>query len=136
MAMGLHFSRYMNVDQFARELGSLEAYRGELAGNVPESLEEARLVSPHTRIRYPDPIARRMWLERHDGYKIGGPIEADGTRWHLAIELSKALYRWSNHRVYGPSNHPLEDLDPRFLEFIQRPTELPFEPRLSTRVDV
>lgn len=135
--MGLHFSRFMTSGQFARELDALRAYCGEYVGDsLLESIEEARLVVAHTRLRYPDPIARRMWLEIHPDFTVRSDIEPDGPRWQSAVELSNALHRWENHRVYGPSAHPLDDVDPRFSEFLQQPTQVPFERWLDMRVNV
>jgi hypothetical protein len=137
--MSLDFSRYMDVSQFARALGSLRAYRSEYMGDrLLESLEAARLLIPGIRIRYPDPIARRLWLESHEqpARQLKHPIEPDGPRWESAVELLNAVHRWRNFTVYGASSHPLDDPDPRFAEFIQYPAAMAFEPWQDMRVDV
>lgn len=62
--MSLSFHRYMDAAEFARELEKLHAFRGAYVGaGLLELLEETGLLFPRIRIRYPDPIARRFWLE-------------------------------------------------------------------------
>jgi hypothetical protein len=135
--MSLGFARHMTISQFARELDGLRVYRGEYVGDrLLENLEEAGLLSPRVRVRYPDAVARRFWLERHAGRTLKKNVEPDGVRWETAVELANALYRWSDHTVYGPSAHPLDDPDPRFSPFIQTFAEGSFEPWLDMRVDV
>ncbi|ABC90786.1 hypothetical protein RHE_CH02001 [Rhizobium etli CFN 42] len=129
----------MTANQFLTELKPLRAFRGEFIGTgLLDSLEAAGLLRPRLRIRYPDPIARRFWLETHDHIQCQFtlPVEPDGPRWDAAVELSNGLYRWRNFIAYGPSPHPLDDRDPRFSEFIQQPKDFLFEPRLARRVDV
>jgi hypothetical protein len=77
-----------------------------------------------------------MWLERHEQYSLRDATEADGPRWDSAVELTNTLFRWSNPTVYGLSAHPLDDPDPRFMEFLERPLEINFQPWLGLRVDV
>lgn len=135
--MSVDFSRYLNPSQFAHELGTLHAYRGAYMGDgLLESLENARLVIPLIRIRYPAPIARRLWLENHDGRTLLHAIEPDSDRLDAAIDLANALYRWQHFSAYGLSAHPLDDPDPRFAEFIQYPAKLVFEPWQDMRTDV
>lgn len=100
------------------------------------SFEEAQLVVPHTRIRYPDPIARRFWLERHPGFSVRDSIEPDGPRWEAAVALTNALFRWENQRIYGPTTHPLDEPDLPFMEFLEQPSQTSFQPWLDMRVDV
>jgi hypothetical protein len=134
----MHFSRYMDTQQFARELESLRAYRSEYVGDgLLESLEVARLLIPRVRIRFPDPVARRFWAENHEwAGQLKEAVEPDGPRWDAAEELRNGIFRWSNHVVYGVSGHPLDDSDPRFAEFIVRPETMAFQPWLDMHVDV
>src|SRR5437667_5876905 len=128
--MGLHFHRYMDASQFARELEPLRAYGGEYVGEgLLESLEAARLLIPRIRTRYPDVVARRFWLESRmrQPRQLKHPVELDGTRWDSAVELSNAIYQWRNPTAYGASPHPLDDPDPRYAEFIQYPAAIAFE---------
>ena len=126
----------MHAAEFARELENLRAFRQAYVGTgLLESLEETGLLFPRFRTRYPDPVARRFWLETHDR-QLKHAVEPDGPRWETAVELSQRLYRWRNHMVYGVSPHPLDDPEPRFDEFIQRPSGMPFEPWQDMRVDV
>jgi hypothetical protein len=134
--MSLDFHRYMDAAEFARELKKLHAFRGAYFDTgLLESLEEAGLLFPRIRIRYPDPVARRFWLETH-ARQLKHSVEPDGPRWESAVELSNRLYRWRNHTAYGASFHPLDDLEPRFAEFIQSPSATVFEAWLDMRVDV
>jgi hypothetical protein len=135
--MSLH--RFLDASEFVRNLEPLRAFGGERVGDgLLESLEETRLLIPRMRIRYPDPIARRFWLEGHDQTprRLRHAIEPEGPRWESAVELSNALHRWNNHTIYGVLPHPLDDLDTRFTEFIQQPKEMVFESWQSMRVDV
>src|ERR1044072_991915 len=135
--MGLHLHRYLDAREFTRQLGTWRAYRGEFVGNgLLEELEEARLVIPRLRLRWPDPVARRFFLDSHEGYKLQGPVEPDGPRGDAALALDNALHRWSNHTVYGPSPHPFDDPEPRFAEFLQAPANIPFQHWNDMRVDV
>jgi hypothetical protein len=126
----------MDAAEFARELEKLHAFRGAYVGaGLLESLEETGLLFPRIRIRYPDTVARRFWLETHSR-QLRYAIEPDGLGWEFAVELSNRLHRWRNHTVYGASSHPLDDLEPRFAEFVQRPSAMAFEAWQDMRVDV
>ena len=63
-----------------------------------EELEATRLLLPRLRLRFPDPVARRMWLESHGHMPrtLQQPVEPDGPRWEAAVDLSNALYRRGN----------------------------------------
>jgi hypothetical protein len=118
----------MPAVEFVRELEKLRAFRQTHAGlGLLESLEKTGLLLPRIRIRYPDPVARRFWLETHER-QLKFAIEPDGSRWESAVELSNRLYRWRNHTAYGVSPHPLDDPEPRFVEFVQRPSGESFQP--------
>lgn len=135
----MQFNRFMRANDFVRELDSLRAFRGEYMGTgLLESLDETGLLHPRIRIRYPDAIARRFWLAKHDHLQcqLRLPLEADGERWDAAVDLDNALHRWQSYHAYGLSPHPLDDPEPRFSEFIQQPKNFPFERRLDRRVDV
>lgn len=141
----MQFHRYMDARTFLSELGPLRAFRGEYVGtSLLESLEAAGLLWPRLRIRFPDPIARRFWAIQHESenpraeihYQMRHPVEPDGPRWDAAVDLSNALYRWQNFIVYGPTQNPLDDPEPRFVQFLERPAQGPFVPWLSRRVDV
>jgi hypothetical protein len=72
----------------------------------------------------------------HMPRQLKHPIEPDGPRWDAAIDFDRALHRWEKSIAYGLTTHPLDDPEPRFLEFIQKPAEAVFEPKLDMRVDV
>lgn len=55
------------------------------------------------------------------------PIGPDGPRWDAAVELSNA---------HGLAPHPLDEPEPRFLEFIQHQTDLVLQRRVDTSLDV
>ncbi len=135
----MQFSRFMTAREFARELDALRVFRHEFVGtNLLESLEATRLVLPRIRIHYPDPVARRFWVMIHDNppRQLRQPVEPDGRRWDAAVDFDRALYRWEKWIVYGLSVNPLDDPEPRFLQFIERPSEHEFVSRLDRRVDV
>lgn len=135
----MQFHRFMRADDFVRELAPLRAFRSEYMGTgLLENLEAAGLLHPRIRIRYPDTVARRFWLEAHEYLQcqLKHPLEPDGKRWDAAVDLDNALHRWQSYHAYGLSPHPLDDPEPRFAEFIQQPKNFPFERRFDRRVDV
>lgn len=135
----MRFSRFMTAHEFIRELDALKAFTGEFVGaNLLDSLHALGLLIPLIRIRYPDPIARRFWLLTHEHMprQLKLPVEPDGPRWDAALAFDQALHRWQNSIVYGLSINPLDDPEERFLEFIERPSEMGFVPRVDMRVDV
>jgi hypothetical protein len=136
----MQFHRYMTTDAFAHEIDCLHAFHGRKVGSsLLEYLEKQGLLCPRMRIRYPDPVARRFWLMAHEHWgprQLRHPTEPDGPRWDAAVELDQAFYRWRNSLAYGPSVNPLDNLAPRFSEFIQRPSVATFEAWLDMRVDV
>lgn len=59
--------RYRRARDFLSDLAQLKAFRGEYAGPaLLEGLEEVGLLRPRIRLFWPDPIARRIWLETHE----------------------------------------------------------------------
>src|SRR4051812_25197950 len=100
--MVLKFARYMTSSEFARELGKLRAYRNEFVGDrLLERLEESGLIVPYLRIQYPDPIARRFWLEWHPGLTMKNAVEPDGPLWQAAVDLENHLDRWKHQFAHG-----------------------------------
>jgi hypothetical protein len=77
-----------------------------------------------------------MWAEAHQYCIVSGEIEPDSPRWEAAVALSDAVYKWQNYFVYGTSNHPLDDSDPHFSQFVERPPEVGFQPWRNMRLDV
>jgi len=135
----MKFARYMTDGDFLRELGSLRAYLREYVGRgLLDSLEAAQLLYPKVRISFPDPVARRFWLLRHDEQprQMRHQIEPDGQRWEAAKDFEEALYRWNNWMAYGHSANPLDDPEPRFRQFIETPSKNSYISRLDRRVDV
>lgn len=134
--MSLPFLRYMPQQEFVRELSQLRIFGRAYVGDaLLEELEEARLVVPVRRLRFPDQIARRFWLGRHK-YELREPVEPDGARLDLAVELENELYRRRNSFAYGEREHPFDAPDDRYGEFIQHPETMPFQRWRDLRVDV
>jgi hypothetical protein len=133
----MRFQRFMSADDFLKEIEPLRAFRGEYVGTgLLESLESTGLLVPKLRLRYPDSVARRLWLDFHNERPrvMTLPVEPDGELWDAAVELKNALYRWQNQSVYGRSQHPLDDPGPRFAQFIE--ASRPFQQWIDTRVEV
>ncbi len=100
-------------------------------------LESARLLYPRIRVVYPDPVARRIWLERHDeSYQMTGELEPDGDLWDAVASFENALHRWQHARAYGPSPHPLDDPSPTVQAFLEVAQDSSFRPWIDRRVDV
>ena len=133
-----HFGkRYVPAQAFRDEVRRLRIIRGHVADSDLEKLEQERLVVPRLRIRYPDAIARRWWLEAHP--QVGemiADVEPDGPRFDAANDLEKALHRRRNQHAYGPQLHPLDEIDSRFAEFVHQPSERAFVPWSDLRIDV
>lgn len=63
-------------------------------------------------------------------------VEPEGPRLDAAYDLENAIHRRNNPRAFGRLPHPLDDLEPRFAEFVYRPADRPFVPWSDFRVDV
>lgn len=133
-----HFGkRYLPAQAFRDEVRRLRIIRGHVADSDLEKLEQERLVVPKLRIRYPDAIARRWWLETHPNVgEMIADVEPDGPRFDAANDLEKALHRRRNQHAYGQQQHPLDVIDSRFAEFVHQPSERAFVPWSDLRVDV
>jgi hypothetical protein len=135
----MQFHRYMRGEDFIKELDKLHAYRSFLSSRLLEMLEAERMLFPRLRLRYPDPVARRFWLHDHEHWgprDLAHPLEPDGPTWDAAVELKSSLYRWDHSLAFGLTAHPLDDLDPRFAEFVRIPATIPFEVWEEMRIDV
>lgn len=136
--LNLRIRRYLTAKEFASDLKQLKAFRGTFIGDsLLESLEKDGLVRPKVRLRWPDPVARRMWLEGH--HYVGSmheAVEPDGARWEAAVRLKHSLFRAGNRHVYGNVSHPFDDPEPAFAEFLQRPDDQTFHPHRDRQVSV
>ena len=131
----LKVRRYLNANEFTSDLKQLRAFRGTfVGGSLLEALESAGLIRPKLRLRWPDPIARRRWLEEHDEVNsLHEIIEPDGARWDAANSLDQAL----RSRVFRRDTpHPFDDPDPAFTDFLQTTQDQEFLPHLDRRVSV
>lgn len=132
----MQISRYLDVEAFRKEADKLKVVTVYLDKKVFERLERQRSLMPRLRLHYPDEIERRWFADGHPEMKVGGAIEPDGPRWDNASALEKARHheRWDDDPTIV--RHPLDDPEPRFLPFIERPNELPFVPWQDYRVAV
>lgn len=129
--------RYVDAQSILKEVRRLKIVRRHVTESYLENLEAVCLVAPKLRIRYPDTVARRFWLEEHP--EVGAmtvEVEPDGPRLDAAIDLKNALSSYSFPRLSGNRTHPLDDLDPRFAEFVYRPSDRAFVPWSEFRVEV
>ena len=135
--VNLKVRRYLSANEFTTDLTIIRAFRGTYVGvSLLESLEREGLVKPKIRLRWPDPIARRMWLEKQDTVSsLHESTEIDGARWEAAKNLDKAL-TLNVFGVYRDKPHPFDDPDPEFAEFLQGSQEQDFVPHLDRRVSV
>ena len=127
----------MSAREFTSDLNQLQAFRGTFVGDgLLESLERDRLIQPKIRFRWPDPIARRKWLEKQDTVSsLHGSIEPDGARWEAAKSLDQAL----GDHVFGIRRgalHPFDDPNPAFADFLQATEDQEFLPHIDRRVSV
>ncbi len=135
--MAPQLKRYVNAQYILKEVQRLKIVRGHVTESYLENLEMVRLVVPKLRIRYPDTVTRRLWLDANpDIGAMTVDVEPDGLRLDAAFDLENALFRHQNQRVYGRRSHPLDDLDTRFDEFVHRPLERTFVPWSEFHVEV
>ncbi|ACI97522.1 hypothetical protein [Rhodospirillum centenum] len=134
----LNVRRYLPSKDFVSNLREIRAFRGAYYGNnLLESLEMAGLLRPKLRLRWPDPVARRMWLEGHsDVGSMQEAVEPDGPRWGAAVRLENSLFRTTHPGVYGDIPHPFDEPDPAFVEFLQRPAQQVYQSHQDRRVSV
>lgn len=130
--------RYIRASSFASDLGKLKAFRGGHAGpQTLESLEELGLLRPRMRLHWPDPVARRIWLEtrRREVPELQDPVEPDGPRMDAAADLWNALQGAGMRSLKGV-NHPFDAPKREWLEFLNRPEQQTFVPHRERRVRV
>ena len=135
--VNLKVRRYLNANEFTSDLKQLRAFRGTIVGDgLLEALESDGLIRPKLRLRWPDPIARRRWLEKNDEVNsLHESIEPDGARWDAANSLDQAL-RGHVFHVYRDTPHPFDDPDPAFAEFLQTTQDQEFLPHRDRKVSV
>lgn len=101
-----------------------------------ENLEEPGLLRPRIRLAWPDPVARRIWLETHEWAKeLHDPIEPDGPRLDAAADLWNTLQD-AGFKSINAKGHPFNAPKPKWREFLQGPAQQSFIPRLQRRVRV
>ena len=124
--------RYRCASSFLSDLRELKAFRNETGPALLENLEELGLLRPRVRVSWPDPVARRFWLETHDWVKeLHDPVEPDGPRMDAAAELWTAL-----SRSLTDKDHPFDAPKPEWREFLQIPDQQSFAPHRDRRVRV
>ncbi len=129
----------MRTGEFAQELQKLRVFRNEhVDSRFLENLEAVALLQPRIRIRFPDPVARRMWKEDHEHIpcQLKLPVEPDGSRWVAAVELLDALHRWQHLWGCELAPHPLDNPTAEFRQFLEDPATTAFESWRSRDVDV
>ena len=134
--LSLKIRRYLTAHEFASNLRKLHAFRDVHIGNsLLEFLESSGLLKPRIRLQWPDPVARRFWLDRHGDVKsLHDPIEPDGQRWNAAFRLSGSLQRvgFSLQHIV----HPFDDPEAELVEFIQTADRQVFLSHENRRVSV
>ena len=132
----LSIRRYLTPHQFVSDLRKLHAFRGTHIGNsLLESLESSGLLKPRIRLQWPEPVARRLWLNHHtDVRSLHDPIEPDGPRWSAALRLSACLQTAGIRS--SSALHPFDDPEPEFAQFIQTSDEQIFAAHENRRVSV
>jgi len=117
----------MTVSEFYKEADALKIIQGQVREPVLERLERQRSLIPRLRLHYPDEIERRWWAQAHPEFSVALPQEPDGQRWEdaNALEQARQRGRWTD---VDPRNTPLalDDPEPRFLPFIETPSQMPF----------
>lgn len=132
----MRMSRYLDAKAFCDEAAKLKAVTGRTSPAVLERLEEQRSLIPRLRLHYPDAVERRWWALAHPAEVIVGLLEPNGERWNDACALEEA--HQANRFDVDPRQvaHALDDPEPRFVPFIERPAERPFVPWRDYRVAV
>ena len=132
--LNIKIRRYLTEQEFVSDLTKLRAFRGIHVGNhLLESLEKDGLIKPKFRLRWPDPVARRFWLERNEKVQsLHDPVEPDGSRWDAAVRLHTSLER-SRLKEHP---HPFDNPEPEFAEFLYGPERQEFVSRRDRRVSI
>ncbi|WP_396594609.1 hypothetical protein [Brevundimonas sp. R86498] len=105
----------------ADELKQLRAFPQFVDRRLVESLTDDGFLTPAVRLEWPEPVARRLWLELHEDMgPMTDPIEPEGSRWDDAVNLFNAMeQRTWPRRIRGrvdPLDEPTE-ADAGFLSF-------------------
>ena len=115
----LSLRRYLTPSDFLQDLRALKAYRSSGGERMLADFERMGLLVPRVRLRWPDPVARRLWFEqRVYAQEMHGPLEPDGETWSSVLALRSAMFRWGARGEAGL--HPFDDTNPAFEPFIQR----------------
>ncbi|MDE0157707.1 MAG: hypothetical protein OXI88_11985, partial [Gammaproteobacteria bacterium] len=134
--LNIKIRRYLTEREFTSDLTKLRAFRGRNAGNrLLESLEKDGLIKPKIRLHWPDPVARRFWLERNEKVQsLHEPVEPDGSRWDAAVRLYTSIEHASLKLKEYP--HPFDNPEPEFAEFLYGPERQEFVSHLDRRASI
>jgi len=137
----IRLARFLSPQEFNRNLSQLKAFKvGSVSESLLERLDEHGMLKPKMRALWPDPIARRIWLEKSQGRPsieaMRDPIEPDGARWEAGVSLWNELENVSISRIHRDAGHPLDDPSEEYNEFLFRPEEQRFQTRRERRVSV
>ena len=123
------------IKEFVAELSKTRIYSGSIDSSL-EFLERSRLVCPRLRVRYPDPIVRRLFKEDRQQEEPIGEMEPDGERWDAAVELENSISMYKNSWAHGRVPHPLLNPAEKYSQFITVPANTEFVPWDHLRTDV
>ena len=84
-----------------------------------EFLEREGLLTPVRRLCFPTEVVRRIRDDPRRSQQVVEPVEPDGERLDAAVSLLDRVDRWSNARVFGETEHPLDTLDQTHRPFIR-----------------
>lgn len=134
----IRLRRFLDAKSFVRDLKQLRAFRGRFMGDeLLEALEKQGLLKPKLRLRWPDPVARRMWFEGHSHVdEMREPVEPDGPRWDAAVSLFNELSAISVRRPYRAATHPFDTPSQEHQQFLLTPDQQVFLPHRERRVSV
>ena len=119
--LSLRLRRNLTPRALAEALKSLRAFPQFVDHTLIDSLADDGVLTPRIRLEWPEQVARRLWLERHqDMGPMVDPVEPDGPRWDAAVALANAMERRSWPRRLQNQTDPLDarcESQAQFLTF-------------------
>lgn len=109
--------RYITQRQFV-EYAKDTGLDPPFLASIIEFAERFCILAPAARVRFPDPVVRRWYRDRHPHEGVLAPIEPDGACLSAATELMNALSLDLMSR--GTAEHPLDSLAPVHHAFVTK----------------
>lgn len=113
--------RYISDTEFLDYASDLDLIVDHPSPRLLEFTEEHEILTPVARVRFPPEIVRRWHKDRSPQENVPHGIEGDTPRLDAATTLHNEIYgnRWEEYGIYDERAHPLDDIAPEHVPFIQ-----------------